>query len=102
MKDLKYFAENAKLRQDETLNLLTLFASLCKQMDRLNDKECSNPKYGPADEALFKEHQTKATEIAKKLKCGLHVNGDPRGPAIRLNRPDKKYNSWDGETWHVC
>lgn len=101
MKDLTYFAHNAKLRQDEALTHLTRFAALCKQMDRLNEKECSDPSYGPLDEAWFKKYQMKAMKIARLLKCGLHVQGDPRGPAIRLIRPDKKYNSFDGETWHV-
>lgn len=97
---LDYFCELSSLRKDETHNLLVKFAGLCRQLDRINEKDC-NEGLKPQQEVEQGVLVAEAEMLAKELGCKLYYQGDPRGPAIRLIRPDGRSNVMDGETWHV-
>lgn len=79
---------------------LQRFARICKQLNRINEEEC-NEGLSELSARREKRLQDEAEAIAAMLKCGLYSQGDPRGAAIRLVRPDGRSNNFDGETWFV-
>lgn len=97
---LSYFKEVSGLMADEVTRLLRKFSRLRRELDVLNEHDC-NRGLSAFETSREKVLVDDATNIALQLKCGLHHQGDPRGPAIRLIRPDKRSNLMDGETWHV-
>lgn len=99
-RQLADFVKFSGLRQDETFNLLVRFSSICRQLDVINEEEC-NSGLSELSKRREKLLAREAKEVAEALGCKLHHQGDPRGPAIRLIRPDKNYNCMDGETWFV-
>lgn len=101
MKDSAYFAKVSGKPEAHTVALLKQFADLCVKLDDLNLRGCNEGLTREEEsrrEALISQAKNVAT---KSLKCGFYYTDDPRGNAIRLVRPDKKSNSFDGETWFV-
>ncbi len=100
MQDIDYFMNLSGNSADRTVSLMSEFKRLCKSLNKINEDNCNLPSSARRD----KREQgllSRAAEIAKELSCKLHHTGDPRGHAIRLIRPDGRYNCWDGETWAI-
>lgn len=97
---MDYFKSISGQTDAVILNRLACLSSLCKKLDKLNEIEC-NEGLTSKQEATEKELIVEATQLAGELGCKLYHQGDPRGPAIRLIRPDGRSNGMDGETWYL-
>jgi len=98
--DLGYFSELSKLPEEEVKKEILALIKINRQLQVLNEEECN---HGLSELSAKREKMIaeRAKLIAERLGCKLHHQGDPRGAAIRLIRPDGRSNGWDGETWYL-
>lgn len=85
---------SGKTPRDVLLQAVELI-DLERKLTRMNENECNrmlSPREVKAGERLDK----RAKEIAAELGAEIELNGDPRGPAIRLKFPSGESNSWGG------
>ena len=97
---MDYFKSISGKTDAVILNRLACLSSLCKRLDKLNEVDC-NEGLSPQQEVEEGVLVAEATQLAGELGCKLYHQGDPRGPAIRLIRPDGRSNGMDGETWYL-
>lgn len=95
---LKYFISISA--DVDIIEHLARLRKLCERLNKINELDC-NEQPTVAREREEKRLVELARKLAGELGCKLHHQGDPRGPAIRLIRPDGQSNGMDGETWYL-
>ncbi len=95
------FVKFSGLDPDVVVARLKRFGKIEEQLSLINEEECNLGTLSELSQRREKLLMSEAASIATMLGCKLHHQGDPRGAAIRLIRPDGCSNNFDGETWYV-
>tara|TARA_R100001594_G_scaffold82129_1_gene116598 strand:- start:2423 stop:2809 length:387 start_codon:yes stop_codon:yes gene_type:complete len=68
---------------------------MSRKLDRINEVECNEPdeKIREIAKKQRARLESRAREICGRLNITLHVNQDPRGPALKINLNEAKHCS---------
>jgi hypothetical protein len=103
--DLKHMLELASVLTKEFRKKTPLQVSedslalnrVARKLQHLNEDYCN----GEVDSEVYQEKKDKIREKMKELGYEAHLNGDPRGAAIKLILPSGLTNDWGHEGFCV-
>ena len=99
-KHLSILVEESKLDYLEVKRSLETLVTINHSLNNLNEASC-NYCLTDRQEKRLERLEREAIEIIKKLGFKGDTQRDPRGDAILIYLPSKKYNSWDGESYRI-
>ena len=69
---------------------------ISRKLDRINEDRCNgfhNPEHEAATDKLEPRLEEQARTICKDLGITLHINGDPRGAALKISLNQAEWRS---------
>lgn len=84
----------------ETLESLEQLVTINHSLNKLNELACGC-ELTINQEKRLEKLECRALGIIKKLGFKGDTQRDPRGDAILIYLPSKKFNSWDGESYRI-
>lgn len=74
--------------------------SAARSYHRLAETAC-NRELTPREETRVKHLESRVTQHARELGCGVTFSRDPRGYVVKLNLPDGSSNTWGYDGWGI-